>query len=193
MKTLFAFDSWRIEALDSDDVAAMQRFFDANPEYFVTVNGEGPIADEAQREFDDLPPAGMRYGERWVIGVVDDAGALVGVGGVIGDFLVDAVWHVGLFVIASALHGSGAAARIYGALEQWMQARGARWIRLGVVKGSAKAERFWQKVGFVQVRERGPVAMGRKSNMLRVMIKPLGAATPADYLAMVERDRPGAP
>jgi hypothetical protein len=43
MKTLFAFDSWRIEVLDSDDVAARQRFFDANPEYFVTVNGEGPL------------------------------------------------------------------------------------------------------------------------------------------------------
>jgi hypothetical protein len=27
--------------------------------------------------------------------------------------------------------------------------------------------------------------------MLRVMVKPLSAATPADYLALVERDRPG--
>jgi GNAT superfamily N-acetyltransferase len=191
MRTLSRFDSWSIEALDDADVPAMQRFFDANPEYFVTVNGAGPSADEARNEFDDLPPAGMRYRERWVIGFVDGAGALVGVGGVLGDFLVDSVWHVGLFIIASELHGSGAAERAYRALEEWMRARGARGLRLGVVKGSVKAERFWAKVGFVEVRERGPVAMGRKSNLLRVMVKPLAAAAPADYLALVERDRPG--
>jgi len=194
MKTLSGFDAWRIEALDRDDVPAMQRFFDANPEYFVAVNGEGPTRDEAEREFDDLPPAGMRYRERWVIGMVDEAGALVGVGGVIADFLVDSVWHIGLFVIASMLHGSGAATHAYHALERWMHASGARWIRLGVVKGSAKAERFWEKMGFVEVRERGPVAMGKRSNLLRVMIKPLVAgALPADYLSRVERDRPGSP
>lgn len=112
MRTLFTADSWRIEALDDGDVAAMKRFFDANPEHFVTVNGEGPTADEARREFDDLPPAAMRYRERWVIGFVDQAGALVGVGGVVADFLVDSVWHLGLFIVATALHGSGAAARL---------------------------------------------------------------------------------
>jgi hypothetical protein len=48
MRTLSRFDSWSIEALDDADVPAMQRFFDANPEYFVTVNGAGPSADEAR-------------------------------------------------------------------------------------------------------------------------------------------------
>jgi len=35
--------------------------------------------------------------------------------------------------------------------------------------------------------------MGRKSNLLRVMAKPLGGGTIAEYLALVERDRPSAP
>jgi len=34
--------------------------------------------------------------------------------------------------------------------------------------------------------------MGQKSNLLRVMAKPLAGGTIADYLALVERDRPGA-
>jgi hypothetical protein len=42
----------------------------------------------------------------------------------------------------------------------------------------------------VQVRERGPVTMGRKSNLLRVMAKPLAGGTIDEYLALVERDRP---
>jgi hypothetical protein len=70
--------------------------------------------------------------------------------------------------------------------------QGARWLRLGVVQGSARAERFWQRCGYVQVRERGPVTMGKKSNLLRVMAKPLAGGTIAEYLALVERDRPQA-
>jgi hypothetical protein len=192
MKTLFTFDAWRADALDDGDVAAVQRFFDENPEYFFIVNGEGPAPDEARREFADLPPADMSFSERWVIGFFDEAGALAGVAGVLSDLIADSVWHVGLFIIASALHGSGASARSYRCLEEWMRAQGARWIRLGVVKGSAKAERFWEKSGYCQVRERGPIVMGRQSNLLHVMVKPLGAALLADYLALVERDRPAA-
>lgn len=42
------------------------------------------------------------------------------------------------------------------------------------------------------MRERGPVRMGRKSNLLRVMMKPLAGGTLAEYLALVGRDRPDA-
>jgi len=45
----------------------------------------------------------------------------------------------------------------------------------------------------VQVRERGPVTMGKKSNLLRVMAKPLAGGTIDEYLELVERDRPSAP
>ena len=70
--------------------------------------------------------------------------------------------------------------------------QGARWLRLGVVRGNARAERFWERCGYVQVRERGPVQMGRKTNLLRVMVKPLAGGTLDEYLALVARDRPGA-
>ncbi len=78
-------------------------------------------------------------------------------------------------------------------LERWMADQGAQWLRLGVVQGSARAERFWLRCGYVQVRERGPMAMGRKTNLLRVMAKPLAGGTIAEYLALVERDRPETP
>ena len=74
-----------------------------------------------------------------------------------------------------------------------MVEQGARWLRLGVVQGNLQAERFWARCGYVQVRERGPMTMGRKSNLLRVMAKPLAGGTIEEYLALVERDRPSAP
>jgi len=183
-------DGHSLRELRADDVDAVQRFFDANPEYFLTVNGEGPRPDEAKHEFADLPPPGMPYRAMWLLGFFDRAGALVGMATIVGDFLQPHVWHVGLFIVATRLHGSGAAHALYRRLERWMVDQGARWLRLGVVQGSVKAERFWRRCGYVQVRERGPVTMGQKTNLLRVMAKPLAGGTIDDYLALVERDRP---
>ena len=186
-------DGHRLREFGADDIDLVQRFFEANPEYFLTVNGEGPGPDEAKNEFADLPPAGMPYRAMWLLGFFDREGALIGVATIVGDFLQPHVWHVGLFIVASALHGSGVAHALYRRLERWMVEQGARWLRLGVVRGSAKAERFWLRCGYAQVRERGPLAMGRKTNLLRVMAKPLAGGTIDEYLELVERDRPSAP
>jgi GNAT superfamily N-acetyltransferase len=185
-------DGYLMRELGADDIAEVQRFFERNPEYFRTVNGEDPSPDEASNEFADVPPAGMSYRAMWLLGFFEGGGELIGVATIVGDFIRPHVWHIGLFIVASALHGSGVAHVLYRRLERWMVGQGARWLRLGVVKGSVKAERFWLRCGYVQVRERGPVAMGRKSNLLRVMAKPLVGGTIAEYLALVERDRPDA-
>ncbi len=95
-----------------------------------------------------------------------------------------------MFIVASELHGTGTSRQLYDALEAWMLAAGAAWVRLGVVQGNAKAERFWSTCGYVQVRQRGPVEMGLRSNLLRVMVKPLASGTLADYGLLVARDRP---
>lgn len=78
---------------------------------------------------------------------------------------------------------------MYDRLEAWMQTNGAEWLRLGVVKGNAKAERFWEKMGYMQVRERHDVPSGIQVNTLRVMVKPLAGGSLAEYLSKVERDR----
>ena len=187
-------ERWRFRVLGQEDAGELQRFFDANPEYFVSVEGEPPAADAAAHELADVPPAGMPYREMLLLGFVDQAsGELVGMATVIGDFIAEHVWHIGLFIVASALHGSGVAHALYRKLEQWMFERGARWVRLGVVQGNEKAERFWLRSGYVQVRERGPLQMGRKTNLLRVMFKSLAGGTAAEYLELVERDRPASP
>jgi len=199
--TLFAIDdSLRAIELAAEDVPLLQRFFDANPAYFQSVNGRVAQPDEAQQEFDDLPPAGMSYRRIHRIGFVDDArrdpgdagDSLIGTATVITDFLAQGVGHIGLFIMASELHGRGVAMPVYEALEAWMRSQGSAWLRLGVVVGNDRGERFWRKAGYTPTRERGPVMMGLRQNMVRAMVKPLNGGVMADYLAMVARDRPGA-
>ena len=49
--------------------------------------------------------------------------------------------------------------------------------------------RFWQSLGYVQTRTREGVEMGKLTNTLRVMVKPLAGGTLEQYLSLVPRDR----
>jgi RimJ/RimL family protein N-acetyltransferase len=187
---LFAADSFSAVELTAADTARLQRFFELNPEYFVAVNGQAPAPDEAHEEIHGALPQGWPFTKKWLIGFFDPNGSLIGMANVVSDLLARGVWHIGLFMIATRLHGSGAAQSLYERLECWALDQGAQWLRLGVVQGNTRAERFWDRCGFIEVRTRDGVEMGRLVNTLRVMTKPLAAGTVSDYLALVERDRP---
>ncbi len=171
----------------------LQAFFDANPQYFLTIGGEGPKPTTAQEEFDSVPPPAFPYRQRWMLAWTDDDGAMAGMADVVADLFAPRVWHIGLFIVATTLHGRGAAPLMYRELEQWIRAGGAQWLRLGVVMGNARAERFWSRQGYVELRQRHDIPMGLRSNTVRVLMKPLAGGTAAEYLALVGRDRPDAP
>jgi GNAT superfamily N-acetyltransferase len=186
--------------LDAIEIGAaelprLQAFFDASPGYFIAVHGEPAGPAEAHEEVFGELPAGWPYTKRWVIGLApsDVAGApFVAMASVVADLPAPGVWHVGLFMVAPAAHGQGTAQAVLGRLEAWARAAGAGWLRLGVVAGNARAERFWERSGFVELRRREGLRMGRKLNTVRVMAKPLADGRLADYLALVARDDPRA-
>lgn len=191
---LFAAAGLHARPFRADEVPALQAFFDANPEYSLTVNGRPPPPDAAQVDFDERPPPHLPWRERWYLGLFDAEGAIAGVVEVVSDLGAESVWHIGLFLLATARHGRGDAQACYDALEAWIVAQGALWLRLGVVAGNVRAERFWARQGFAETRVREGVDTGGRLNTVRVMVKPLGAAPPADlesYRRLVPRDRPG--
>ena len=190
MSALFTAGAFRAVEMAAADIPALQRFFETNPEYHAAVTGAPPQSDEAQKEFDFAPPAGWPYEKRWLLKLVAEDGSIAGLADVIENLFIAGVWHVGLFMIATALRGKGAAPALYGALESWMRDGGAQWLRLGVVLGNSRAERFWEKTGYSEVRKRNGVEMGKQVNTLRVMAKPLAQADWPAYFAAVPRDRP---
>jgi hypothetical protein len=193
LEVLFDAGVWQAVALDPRDASALQAFYDANPEYEMTVGGQPPAADAAHETFESRPPGGWPFERKWVLGFRDEEGTLVGMADLLSNLFVDGVWHIGLFIVATSLHGTGAARVLYDGLEAWMVERGALWSRLGVVIGNARAERFWVRLGYLDVRRREGLAMGRRVNAIRVMVKPLGDEDLRQYLAHVTRDRPASP
>lgn len=188
---LFASGELRARELPVDAAPLVQALFDANPAYFRLINGRDPRPDEAQREFDEEPPPHLSWTRRWFLGWFDAQEELVGVAVVVSDLGAARVWHLALFLLASRLHGHGTAQRAYEALETWAREQGAQWLRLGVVLDNARARRFWQRQGFVDLRLRQGVNTGGRTHDIHIGCKPLTGGSIGDYLRLVPRDAPG--
>ena len=182
----------RCVEITPDREAELQRFFDANPAYFIAVGGEPAHSNEAHEEIHGALPAGWHYTRKWLIGYLDAKGTMVAMANVVTDLLVVGVWHIGLFIVETARHGSGDARALHRGLENWARSHGAEWLRLGVVQGNTRAERFWESEGYVQTRIREGIEMGQRVNAVRVMVKPLAGGTLGEYRTRVPRDRPDA-
>ena len=177
--------------LTAEHEKALQRFFDANPAYFLAVHGEPAHPNEAHDEIHGELPAGWRFTRKWLIGYFDaERGELAAFANVVSDIIATHFWHIGLFLVATPQHGSGIAQLLYRSLESWAVSNGAHWLRLGVVKGNVRAERFWERLGYIETRTRTAVKMGRRTNTLRVMVKSVAGQPVEQYLSLVERDRP---
>ena len=187
---LFTVDSIACTELTEEELPKLQEFFDANPAYYIAVNGSPPGPNEAREEFEATLPSEWPFDKKWLLLFRRESGSIVGMADVVSDLFAEGVWHIGLFIVATSLHGTGTARVLYNQLETWMLTRKARWARLGVVEGNRRAERFWEAMGFVDTRRRAGVAMGQRVNNLRVMAKPLAGASISEYLSLVPRDRP---
>jgi GNAT superfamily N-acetyltransferase len=188
-RRLFATDAYEVVALTGEDLPVLQAFFVGNSEYFLAVTGAPPRPDEARQEFECRPPPGVPYDKVYVLGFLDSSGQMAAMASVLSDLLAPRVWHIGLFIVATALHGTGTAGLLYERLEKWAKDEGASWLRLGVVVGNAKAERFWEKAGYSEVR-RLVEQHGSMTHTVRLMVKSLGSLDVAEYLREVPRDRP---
>ena len=179
-----------VVGFEPGDEARLQAFFDENPAYFEAVMGGPAGPDEAREDMTETPPADMPWREILRFGWAGPDGRLEAYANVTIDLLAERVWHLGLFIVATRHHGSGLAPRLCDSLHAWARAHGAQWMRLGVVVGNARAERFWARQGYSEIKRRHGLVFGRLTHSVRVMLKPLGDEALAQYLERVPRDRP---
>lgn len=175
-----------------DDLPALQAFYEGNPGYFQLVEGAAPGPLRAREDLYGLPPMSWPFTRKLMIAFRDREGAVVGAAEMIADFFSAGVWNVGFFIAADASHGSGVPRALYAHLEGWMRSQGAKWLRLGVVTGNGRAERFWERMGYAEVARRRDYPQGKLLHELRVMAKPLANGTLEEYRDLVPRDREAA-
>ena len=179
----------RVVEWQGSDEAELQRFFEQAPDYFLAFNGEPATPNEAREELQGQLPPGWRCRGMYWLSYRDAQNQLVAVVNIAADLLAEGIWHIGLLLVDTRLHGTGLAQRLHRDLEAWAATQGAEWLRLTVVLGNTKAERFWPKLGYVTVRTREGIRMGRQVNRVAIQVKALGGGQVDDYLRRVARDR----
>lgn len=181
------------QTLGEADAPRLQRLFEACADYFQRC-GLVLAADEAVQELRSLPPPDFAWAAQWHLGIVQTGSdTLLACLQVCSEAPAAGVWHLGLLMLHPAQRGTGLAQRLLAALEAWARHSGAKWMRLGVVAGNGRAERFWRTQGYRELRCRVTQATGQPPGPVRVMLKRLAGeptlADWADYLAAVPRDR----
>jgi ribosomal protein S18 acetylase RimI-like enzyme len=183
-------DIWTATEADRPALAAFCR---DNPEYDVFLTGEVPDEAEWVEDFmTDLPPASFNWTHthKLIVRRHQDPDIIAAIIDVTEDMIDKGVGHIGLFQVATALHGTGLANDLYQALEDWLASRGTDVLRLGVLDGNARGMAFWTRHGFLETRRRQGTAPTGKTHLSHVLYKPLKPLTLEAYRLRVPRDDP---
>lgn len=189
---LFELPGYRAIELLADNVPTLQKFLEDNSEYFLLMEGCPPATNQAEDEFVSELPDEWGFTRKWAIGFIASDNRLAGFATVVSDLFARGVWNIGLFILSTGQHGQGVARQLYEGLEGWAAESGAKWLRLGVIEGNVRAERFWERSGFSEIRRRDGVATKSATTTVRVMTKAITGAELTEYLRLVDRDRPAA-
>ncbi len=139
--------------LDERREHELQAFYEGCRDYFELVTGQPPSPSEAA-DLIAAVPRGKTRDDKFVIGLFDAPGHLVGVLDVIRDFPKAGEWYLGLLLFEPTLRGKKLGDRVYHRLEEWVRAQGGIAIHLIVEEVNPGALRFWQRMGF-EVRGMG--------------------------------------
>jgi ribosomal protein S18 acetylase RimI-like enzyme len=153
--------------LDEGRERELQAFYEGCRDYFELVTGQPPSPTEAA-ELLAAVPRGKTRDDKFVFGLFDAPGHLVGVLDVIRDFPKPREWYLGLLLFEPTLRGQKLGDRVYHRLEEWVAAQGAAAVHLIVEEVNPRALRFWQRMGF-EVRGMGKRTLrGRESVFIRM-------------------------
>jgi ribosomal protein S18 acetylase RimI-like enzyme len=153
--------------LDEGRRAELQAFYEGCRDYFELVTGQPPGPDEAGSLLRALP-RGKTQDDKFVIGLFDAPGHLVGVLDVIRDFPNRREWYLGLLLFEPRLRGNRLGDRVYHRLEDWIRAQGGTAVHLVVEEVNPSALRFWQRMGFAVQGMGVRILKGRESPFLRM-------------------------
>lgn len=153
--------------LDEARADELQAFLDRCSEYFELVTGQPPGPREAADLLRALP-RGKTRDDKFVLGLFDAPGHLIGVLDVIRDFPRPREWFLGLLLFEPTLRGKKLGDRVFRRLEDWIRAQGGTAIHLVVEEVNPGALRFWQRMGFVVQGMGKRVLKGRESVFLRM-------------------------
>ncbi len=156
----------------------LQAFYESCRDYVELVTGAPPGPDEANALLSALP-RGKGHEDKFVIGLFDAPGHMVGVLDVIRDYPAAGEWYLGLLMFAPSWRSRGLGERVYRRLEEWVAASGGKALHLIVQEGNPGALRFWQRVGF-EIRGMGKQILKKRESVFIRMTREVAPGQEAE-------------
>jgi GNAT superfamily N-acetyltransferase len=154
--------------LQSEHTEPLQRLFDQCADYAMIVEGEGVSPTAAQEIFQSVP-AGRSLGDKFLYGLLDRTGDIVGVLEGMRHYPDETTWWIGLLLLAPEVRGHGLGQKLIQGFLDYVRSEQGASIMLGVVEENQAACRFWQQLGFDLVRQTEPRPFGKKTQTVYVM------------------------
>lgn len=156
--------------LGEPDLAILQTFCEANPDYFELCDGAPPGPDSA-REIVDASAPGHTPAEKDLIGIFADT-ALIGAVELQQDYPADGVWMLAWFIVDQAWRGRGLGRTLERAVGDAARRQGGHTLRIAVVDNNRPALAFWPRLGY-RVIDHKPWQRGTIADSVHIMIREL--------------------
>lgn len=154
LEPALSLEGYTVRRLGQADAADLQSLFERCSDYVEIYSGVPPRPSEGADELGALPP-GKEMHDKFSLGLYDSRRELVGFIDLMRNYPVENDWWIGLLMLAPAARDQGLGSRVYEAAQEWVRSRERRTIWILVLEENSKAERFWRRQGFEEVR-RGP-------------------------------------
>jgi ribosomal protein S18 acetylase RimI-like enzyme len=157
-----------IGRLKPEHTEALQRLLEQCADYAMLVEGEAVSPSAAQDLFNEAPP-GRSLSDKFLYGVWDRKGNIVGVLEGMRHYPDETTWWIGLLLLAPQARGCGLGRKLVEGFTETVRSEQGGAVMLGVVEDNQAAYRFWLKLGFEPVRQTEPRPFGKKVQTVHVM------------------------
>ena len=159
---------YTVRPLTPDDIEQLQTLCDQRADYSLIVEGE-PVSPTAAQELLLDGPPGKSLADKFVFGVINRRGEVVGVLEGMRDYPEECIWWIGLLLLAPTVRQQGIGHMVVDGFTGYVRSQNGRAVMLGVVADNRRAYQFWRRLGFEEVRTTEPRQFGKKLQTVTVM------------------------
>ena len=141
---------YRVRRLDDSDADDILRFCRENDQYYRYCEAE-PTREQILRDLHITPP-GIHPTDKYYLGFYKGE-ELIAVMDLVDGYPKKEIGFIGFFMMNKALQGKQIGTAIIRELAAYWKAAGKRAIRLAIDKGNPQSTHFWEKNGFLVIRE----------------------------------------
>jgi ribosomal protein S18 acetylase RimI-like enzyme len=148
--------------------AELQRMLEHCDDFHLLVEGVPTYPYAAEDIFLSVPP-GKDPEEKFILGILNAAGDIVGVLEGLPGYPQPDIWWIGLLLLTPETRGKGLGRRVVQRFCERARELGTSAVMLGVVEENQAGLRFWQRLGFSEVSQTEPRPFGNKMHVVHVM------------------------